>query len=274
MATLLERLLTPKGQSTAGFVLGEDIDIAAHLRERYGDFGDLLALYARHSGAMVHKFHHYLPIYERYFSPFRGRPVKFLEIGVSKGGSLELWRRYFGPDAVIFGIDIDPACAQFDGQAASVRIGSQDDPEFLNRVVDEMGGLDVVLDDGSHQMDHLRTSLLTLFPRLSVNGLYMVEDLQTAFWRRFGGGYRARKNFFNAVRQITDDMHHWYHDQPVGLPQLKDVVTGIHVHEAIVVIDKGIVHRPTQSWVGEGSPFNQGVIGGEKTNAKDEAEDV
>jgi hypothetical protein len=274
MATLLERLLTPKGQSTAGFVIGQDIDIAAHLRERYGDFGDLLALYAGHSGAMVHKFHHYLPIYERYFGPYRGRPVKFLEIGVSKGGSLELWRRYFGPDAVIFGIDIDPACAQFDGQAASVRIGSQADPAFLNRVVDEMGGLDVVLDDGSHQMDHLRTSLLTLFPRLSVNGVYMVEDLQTAFWRRFGGGYRARKNFFNTVREITDDMHRWYHDKPVGLPQLKDVVTGIHVHEAIVVIDKGIVHRPTQSWVGDGSPFNQGVIGGEKTKTKDGAEDV
>ncbi len=60
-----------------------------------------------HDGRTVHKWHHYLPLYDRYLGSYRqlGRPVRILEIGVSEGGSLELWRGYFGAGAVIFGID-------------------------------------------------------------------------------------------------------------------------------------------------------------------------
>ena len=32
-------------------------------------------------GPVVHKWHHYLPIYDRYLTPWRGRPVRMLEIG-------------------------------------------------------------------------------------------------------------------------------------------------------------------------------------------------
>ena len=72
---------------------------------------DLLQLYAENSDAQVHKWHHYIPLYDRYFSPYRNRPIRFLEIGVSRGGSLNLWRQYFGPAAVMFGIDINPDCS-------------------------------------------------------------------------------------------------------------------------------------------------------------------
>ncbi len=81
-----------------------------------------------------------------------------LEIGVSKGGSLALWRKALGDRATIFGIDIDPKCAEFDGKFAKVRIGSQADASFLKSVVDEMGGVDLVLDDGSHVASHQRAS--------------------------------------------------------------------------------------------------------------------
>jgi len=53
-----------------------------------------------------------------------------LEIGVSFGGSLEMWREYFGPEATIFGIDIDPECANRFARPNQVRIGSQDDPRL------------------------------------------------------------------------------------------------------------------------------------------------
>ena len=63
------------------------------------------------------------------YPEYRNRPVRLLEIGVFKGGSMHLWRKYFGLEAILFGIDIDPKCAQFDGRDAQVRIGSQDDPD-------------------------------------------------------------------------------------------------------------------------------------------------
>ena len=108
-----------------------------------------------------------------------------LEIGVFMGGSLALWRKFLGPDAVIFGIDINPSCIAFDGQFACVRIGSQDDPQFLRSIVAEMGGIDVVLDDGSHIASHQRASFDLLFPLLSDGGHYIVEDMHTAYWRSF-----------------------------------------------------------------------------------------
>jgi hypothetical protein len=227
-----------------------DGDVLADLRETHRYTGDLAAIYAGHRGALVHKWHHYLPLYERYFGPWRGRSLRFLEIGVSKGGSLAMWRDWFGPDATIYGIDINPACAALDGQAAQVRIGSQADPAFLEKVVTEMGGVDLVLDDGSHQMEHVRASFEALFPRLTVGGVYMIEDLHTAYWPRYGGGIDAPENFFRYVSGMVDDMHRWYHRGPARHPEVAPWVTGLHLHDSVVAIDKAVVHRPTHSRVG------------------------
>jgi hypothetical protein len=207
-------------------------------------------MFADNRGPVVHKWHHYIPIYDRYFSRFRGKPLRFLEIGVAKGGSLQLWRNYFGDAATIYGIDIKPRCARFDGQSGQVRIGSQDDPDFLAGVVEEMGGVDVVLDDGSHQMPHIEASLRALFPLLSDDGIYMIEDLHTSYWQKWGGGFDARGNFFNTVRRMIDGMHRWYHDRPVVLPEISDKLSGIHIHDSIVVLEKGPVFRPVTSRIG------------------------
>ena len=84
-----------------------------------------------HEGRPVYKWTHYLPIYQRHFAAFVNRPITFIEIGVWKGGSLQLWKRYFGPFAQIVGIDIDPACKAMEEDQVAVRIGDQSDPAFL-----------------------------------------------------------------------------------------------------------------------------------------------
>lgn len=200
--------------------------------------GPLERLFWSNDGPVVHKWPHYFPIYERHFGPFRDRPVRFLEIGVSKGGSLDLWRRYFGADAVIFGIDIDPACAAFDGRSAQVRIGSQDDPAFLEAVVAEMGGLDLVLDDGSHDSIHIRASLDVLFPYLAEGGVYMIEDLHAAYWPEFSGGYGRASSFMESAKTLIDDLHHWHHHRGQKIAATRDALTGLHIYDSIVVLDK------------------------------------
>ncbi len=204
-------------------------------------------LFWSHDGAIVHKWHHYLPLYDRYFGPFRGRPVKMLEIGVSLGGSLAIWRSYFGPEAVLFGIDVNPACAKYDGQSAHVRIGSQADPDFLRRVVAEMGGVDIVLDDGSHRSDHMRASLDTLYPLLTEGGIYIVEDTHACYWRNFGGGYRSRKSFVEVIKTMIDDMHHWYHGQGEHITATAGRLSAIHVYDSMVILEKATVPPPRHS---------------------------
>jgi len=199
------------------------------------------------SGKPMHKWHHYLPLYERYMQKFRGGPVRMLEIGVQNGDSSEMFVSFLGEQCTFFGVDIDPKCLDNASDRVNIRIGSQADETFLSGVVAEMGGVDIVLDDGSHRMDHVRTSLNVLFPKLSEGGVYFIEDLHTAYWRAWGGGYVGRGNVFNLARELVDDMHHRYHAWGTRHPDLSCALTGIHVHDSILVLEKGAVSRPVHS---------------------------
>ena len=191
------------------------------------------------SDAVVHKWRHYLTIYDRHLSRFRNTPVRLLEIGVFKGGSLLMWRRYFGERATIFGIDIDENCAAYDGKGGRVRIGSQADPEFLKRVVDEMGGIDVVIDDGSHVAMHQRASFNALFPALDARGLYICEDVHSAYWRGyFGGGYQRSTSFIEFCKQIVDDLHSDFHGRGESVTGASRSISGVHFYNSMVVIEK------------------------------------
>jgi hypothetical protein len=227
----------------------KNFDIREDIVKKYNFSGELLDIFLANKENVVHKWHHYIPVYDKYFSSYRNRGVRFLEIGVSKGGSLQMWRKYFGQDAIIFGIDIDPECKKYNGLSGQVRIGSQDDEEFLSSVVAEMGGIDIVLDDGSHRMDHILTSLRVLFSKLSNSGVYLIEDLHTAYWNRFGGGFSKKRNFFNKIRDLVDDMHHWYHGKGVKEKLISDSCSAIHIHDSIVVLEKNEVYRPVHSQV-------------------------
>lgn len=213
--------------------------------------GPIEAAFWANQGRVAHKWQHFFPVYERHFAPFRGRAVRMLAIGVSRGGSLALWRDFFGPAAVIFGIDINPDCAALDGPAGRVRVGSQADPAFLDRVLDEMGGIDIVLDDGSHRMEHIRASFDHLFPRLAEGGIYVVEDLLAAYWPAYGGGYRAPGSFIETVKVLIDDMHHWYHREGERIAAAAGHLRGLHVYDSIVVLDKARVTRPFHTMTGE-----------------------
>ncbi|MCW5733908.1 MAG: hypothetical protein KIS73_07280 [Enhydrobacter sp.] len=196
-----------------------------------------------HVGPRLDKWHQYLGIYDRFFAPFRQSAARVLELGVSHGGSLVLWRRYFGPDATIVGLDVDPRCATVGDGAARVVIGDQSDRALLRRIVEEMGGLDIVIDDGSHLLEDQRAALEALFPLLSENGLYVCEDLHTSYWPEFGGGYR-RPGFIELVKDLIDQMHGWYHSQKVGPDVTEREVFGLHVFDSIVVLEKRAIEPP------------------------------
>jgi len=212
---------------------------------------DLHRLFYENDKPIVHKWRHYLKIYERHFASFRARatgqlPLRLLEIGVWQGGSLRLWRKYFGPSAVLFGIDIDPNCAALDGQYGSVRIGSQSDQMFLRTVIAEMGGIDIVIDDGSHNASDQRAAFETLFPLLAQHGLYICEDLHTAYWPgdEYEGGYRRPTSFIEIAKNVVDDMHADFHNHPQMIANAHRSIAGIYFYNSMVVIEKDPQDRP------------------------------
>ena len=84
---------------------GPEFDRAAARIEALASGGDFSRLFWTHTGRSVHKWPHYFAIYDACFAPYRKgfplpdgttRPLKFLEIGVNQGGSLQIWRKFFG----------------------------------------------------------------------------------------------------------------------------------------------------------------------------------
>lgn len=205
---------------------------------------DLERIIYNHKGRIVHKWLQYPAVYEREFAQYRGTDVNFLEIGIFKGGSLELWREYFGGDAKIAGLDINPDCAGYVDAPNRAFIGSQADPAFLRSVIDEISAPDIILDDGSHIADHQMVTFQTLFPLLKTGGLYAIEDLHTAYWPGFyKGGYKRSGTAIELAKTLVDDMHAWYHTNGCKLAD-KSAIASVRFYDSIVVIEKGDVPMP------------------------------
>lgn len=144
-------------------------------------------------------YHGYLAHYQKHFTPRRLTTRVVLEIGIggyqtlSAGGdSLRMWADYF-PNAQIHGIDIFDKSAHNAARIMTHR-GGQDDPAFLRALIADIGRPDIVIDDGSHMNPHIITSFETLFPLLRDGGVYVIEDMQTAYLPRYDGDFRNLDN--------------------------------------------------------------------------------
>lgn len=117
--------------------------------------------------------HNYIENYEKLFKPLRNREITFLEIGVDQGHSLKMWREYF-PNARIIGIDIKNPTMDVSG--CEFYICDQSSKEHIDKIL----GIpfDVIIDDGSHVLQHQMLSHLYLFPKLKKGGMYIIEDIQ------------------------------------------------------------------------------------------------
>ncbi|NND49615.1 MAG: class I SAM-dependent methyltransferase, partial [Rhizobiales bacterium] len=142
---------------------------------------DLERVVAAYSGRVANKWKHYYPIYGRHFGHLRGRPCKIFEIGVADGGSLALWRKYFGAAAQITGLDINPETKRCEENGTAIYIGDQGDGDLLKQIAAERGPFDLVIEDGSHLFHHQILAFETLFAHLNDGGIYACEDLHTSY---------------------------------------------------------------------------------------------
>jgi SAM-dependent methyltransferase len=199
----------------------------------------------------IHKWKHYFPIYERHFKEFVGKSVTFIEIGCGQGGSLQMWKRYFGPHALIVGIDINPACKAFEEDQIEVRIGDQSDDKFLQGLVSEFGTPDIVLDDGSHVMSHIIATFNCLYPRVAKNGIYMVEDLHTAYWDEFEGGLRKPSTFIELSKNLVDELNADHTRGALQATQFSKSTLSMHFYDSVTVFERGMHTKKWAPQIGE-----------------------
>jgi hypothetical protein len=195
--------------------------------------------FQQNNGRIIDKWKHYFPVYETHFRRYVDRPMTLLEIGCGEGGSLQLWKRYFGPHAQIVGIDILPHCEQFEEDQIAVRIGSQSDTSFLARVIEEFGAPDIVVDDGSHQMSDVVASFGFLYPRTARRGVYLVEDLHTAYWHHYGGGLRRPGTFIELCKSLIDELNADHSDGALPPTEFTRSTLSMHFYDSMAVFERG-----------------------------------
>lgn len=139
----------------------------------------------RTTGRGIHKLTQYFPAYHRHFQKFIGKEVHIVEIGIQSGGSLEMWKAVFGPQAHVYGVDINKATQSYADAQTQIHIGSQEDPEFWEKFKKQVPRVDILIDDGGHTTQQQLVTLAQMLPHLSQNGVYMTEDILptiTNFW--------------------------------------------------------------------------------------------
>lgn len=191
----------------------------------------------------------YTPHYQKYFEPYRDQPVKVLEIGIGGydlidggGESLRMWKHYFRR-GLIYGLDIFEKTGVAESRV-NVLQGDQGDEKFLDTMARELGPFDIIIDDGSHISHHIIASFNALFPHVRPGGLYVVEDLASSYWPDWGGDAdpSAQYRSMEMLKNMLDGLHHneQIRDGNDGRSMAELMVTGVHVHHNLAVIEKGL----------------------------------
>lgn len=212
--------------------------------------GDLMKFWLFEEHRCIDKWAHYFPIYERWFSPYRGKDIVFVEVGVQNGGSAQMWKYYFGKQAEIIGVDIDERCRQFADEQITIEIGSQEDVDFWTAFKQRYPRVDILLDDGGHTMNQQITTFREMFPHIKDGGLYMCEDCHTSYvdggdWP--GGGLKREGTFIEFMKNIIDELNANWTGKALSPTYNTLNMGGLHFYDSVVVAEKK--HAPFK-------PFN------------------
>jgi SAM-dependent methyltransferase len=197
---------------------------------------------AHKAGPGIFKWTHYFDIYHRHLEKFRNRDVRVLEIGVFSGGSLKMWREYLGAKALVYGVDIDPACRVHEDESTAIYIGNQGDRQFWRLFKAKVPQIDVVIDDGSHFPWEQILTFKELFPVLSPGGVYICEDVH-------GDG----NGFASFIHGLADSLNSGHFtqdpDDPARCLSIKAngaqaVVHSVSLYPLVAVVEKRKLRLP------------------------------
>lgn len=186
-------------------------------------------IFKGNTGRRIGRHNHVLQIYDEHFARYRNTPVRFLEIGITGGGSLLMWKEYFGPQAKIWGLDVSTTAIDSGilDHGVGILTADQGDPELMKKAGDEIGPIDIVVDDGSHIGRDQIASFEALFPAFADNGIYAIEDLHTAYRHTHEGGYKDPRSIIEYTKNFPD-MFHYSDIESDQKPEFPTIIKGVH----------------------------------------------
>ena len=147
----------------------------------------------------------YFHAYEKLFSKYVNKKITFVEVGVLNGGSLFMWRDYFGQEARIIGIDNNPAAKIWENHGFEIFIGDQASSKFWDNFKKKIGAVDILLDDGGHTDLQQATTLFEFINNINDGGLLVVEDVHTSYLKEFGNP--SKLSFINLTFNLINKLN-------------------------------------------------------------------
>ena len=153
------------------------------------------------------KWKKYFSVYEELFSQYKNKKIIFVEIGIANGGSLKIWKNFFGKDSKIIGIDLNEKCKKFEDldNDIYIEIGNQSSEEFWNNFFKKFGIVDIVLDDGGHTNLDQITTVVKSIPNIRNGGMLVTEDTHSSYIKVYNSSYKHSFINFTLLKQHSID---------------------------------------------------------------------
>lgn len=173
----------------------------------------------------------YFEVYDDLFTKFRNKKIIFVEIGVLNGGSLFMWRNFFGPGATIIGIDLNPEAKKWEKHGFKIFIGDQSDVNFWKKFKKQVGFVDIILDDGGHKYNDQIISTECMIKNIKSNGMIVIEDTHSSYMDGFGN---KKYSFINYIKNKIDKMNYRFHR--LNKKKSENNFWSLRIYESIVAI--------------------------------------
>jgi len=196
------------------------------------------------------KWNHYFEIYDIFFEKFYNKDITLMEFGVANGGSIDMWKTVFGKNSKIIGVDINPICKVIENENIDIFIGDQEDRNFLKSMMNSIDKVDLIVEDGGHESNQRINTFEIVFPYLNNNGIFLIEDLHTSYFKSFGGGFKKKGSFIEFIKALIDNFifkknknfKQLGHDNnminEIQLDKYQAMIKSIHLFDSVITFEK------------------------------------
>jgi len=195
------------------------------------------------------KVNTYFANYEELLSKYRDSKPTVVEVGVLSGGSLIMWKKFFGEGCRIIGIDANPEAIKHYKDGIEIYIFNQEDINEWDKFYRTVGMIDILIDDGGHTSFGQIVTCISGSKYINDGGIIVVEDVHTSYQKEFG--MPNKYSFDNWTNQLSVEMNTTYLTHTYNLSesqnQFLERLSSIHKYRSLTAFNIKTVNQFPES---------------------------
>ena len=183
------------------------------------------------------KWSNYFDIYEKIFNKYIDKKIKVVEIGIGDGGSLFMWKNFFGKKAKIIGVELNPEAKKLEKFGFKIYNGDQSSQIFWKNFYKKIGKVDILVDDGGHTNLQQVTTLMESINYINHGGMIVIEDTHTSYMKNKGFKNPSKFSFINFSTSLIENLHRRSPMLKKELNIFSKKISSIEYYDSITVIN-------------------------------------